>query len=172
MSPTMVRQGGQIQLEQSEMRLALNMGKKAKGGFSQATIEETHYLMWSPCAEVPKERKQGVLCRENRHVKAVLETHLDMVSENHTDGYLPWYIGTANNLQIRWRCTGTGEPLSDRCRQQTPDPTQTPPRTPYPLPCDNEGAQCSQINSVPARYAYVHAPLPNARCFKLHSYCK
>jgi len=41
MSATMVRQGGRVQLEQSDMRLALNMAKMVKGGFSRAAIDET-----------------------------------------------------------------------------------------------------------------------------------
>jgi len=41
MSATMARQGGWVQLEQSDMRLALNMAKMAKGGFSRTAIEET-----------------------------------------------------------------------------------------------------------------------------------
>jgi hypothetical protein len=41
MSATMARQGGQPQLEQSDMCLTLNMAKMAKEGFSRATIEET-----------------------------------------------------------------------------------------------------------------------------------
>jgi len=52
MSTTMARQGGQVQLEQSNMHLALNMGKMAKGGFSHAAIEETQYLMKNPHAKV------------------------------------------------------------------------------------------------------------------------
>jgi len=41
MSATMARQGGLVQLEQSDMRLALNMAKMAKCGFSRAAIEGT-----------------------------------------------------------------------------------------------------------------------------------
>jgi hypothetical protein len=41
MPATMARQGGQVQLKQSDMHLALNMAKMAKGGFSRAAIEET-----------------------------------------------------------------------------------------------------------------------------------
>jgi len=41
MSATMARQGGRVQLEQSDMPLALDMAKMAKGGFSRAAIEET-----------------------------------------------------------------------------------------------------------------------------------
>jgi hypothetical protein len=45
MSATMAKQGGQVQLEQSDMRLALNMAKMAKEGFSHAAIEDTKYLI-------------------------------------------------------------------------------------------------------------------------------
>ena len=55
MSATMARQGGQVQLEQSDMRLALNMAKMAKAGFSRAAIEETKYLIKKPRAEVREE---------------------------------------------------------------------------------------------------------------------
>jgi hypothetical protein len=41
----MARQGGRVQLEQSNMRLALNMAKMAKEGFSRAAIKETKYLI-------------------------------------------------------------------------------------------------------------------------------
>ena len=39
MSATMARQGGRVQLEQSDMCLALNMTKMAKEGFLRAAIE-------------------------------------------------------------------------------------------------------------------------------------
>jgi len=38
MSATMARQGGRVQLEQSDMCVALNIAKMAKGLFSRATI--------------------------------------------------------------------------------------------------------------------------------------
>jgi len=41
MSETMARQGGRVQLAQSDMRLALNIAKIAKEGFPHAAIEET-----------------------------------------------------------------------------------------------------------------------------------
>jgi len=40
MSATIARQGGRAQLEQSNMRLALNMAKMPKGGFLCAALEE------------------------------------------------------------------------------------------------------------------------------------
>jgi len=57
MSATMVRQGGRVQLELSDMRLALNMAKMAKGGFSRTTIEETQQLIKKPRTEVREEKK-------------------------------------------------------------------------------------------------------------------
>jgi len=45
MSATMARQGGRVQLEQSNMRQALNVAKIAKEGFSRAAIEEMQFLI-------------------------------------------------------------------------------------------------------------------------------
>jgi len=52
MSATMAWRGGQVQLEQSDMRLALSMAKITKEGFSRATIEETNILIQTPHAEL------------------------------------------------------------------------------------------------------------------------
>ena len=57
MSATMARQGGRVQLEQSDMGLALNMAKTAKGGFSCAAIKEMQQLIKIPHAEVREEKK-------------------------------------------------------------------------------------------------------------------
>ena len=51
MSATMARQGGRVQLAQSDMRLALIMANMAKGGFLHARIEETQYLIMKHRAE-------------------------------------------------------------------------------------------------------------------------
>ena len=45
MSAAMARQGGRVQLEQTEICLALNMAKMAKGGFLHAAIDETQHLI-------------------------------------------------------------------------------------------------------------------------------
>jgi len=89
MSATMARQGGRVQLEQSDMRLALNMAKMAKGGFRCTAIEETQQLIKKPRAEVREEKTQGVECPGHNKVKAVIERHPAMVRENQTDGCLP-----------------------------------------------------------------------------------
>ena len=60
MSATMARHGGWVQLEQSDMCLALNMAKMAKGGYSGAVIEETQQLIKKPHAEVRDEKQQGL----------------------------------------------------------------------------------------------------------------
>jgi len=56
----MARQGGRVQLEQSDMHLALNLAETAKGRFSRTTIEETQYVINIPRHEVCQERKRGV----------------------------------------------------------------------------------------------------------------
>jgi len=60
MSATMARKGGQVQVEQSDMRLALNMAKMAKREFLHATIEQIEDLIMKPRAEVRAEKKRGV----------------------------------------------------------------------------------------------------------------
>jgi hypothetical protein len=52
MSATMARQGGQVQLEQSNMRLELNMAKRAKEGCSRTAIEGSKYFIQKPPAKV------------------------------------------------------------------------------------------------------------------------
>ena len=52
MSATMARQGGRVQLEQSDMHLALNMAKIAKKAFSRTALEETKYPIKKPRAKV------------------------------------------------------------------------------------------------------------------------
>jgi hypothetical protein len=56
MSATMARQGGGVQLEQSDMRHALNMAKIAIGGILHGRIEEMQYLIKKPWAEVRDEQ--------------------------------------------------------------------------------------------------------------------
>ena len=75
----MARQGGRVQLEQSDMRLALNMAKMAKGRFSRAAIEETQHLIKKPRAEVREEKKQGVQFPGHHKVKTAMGRHPAMV---------------------------------------------------------------------------------------------
>jgi len=108
MSVTMARQGGRVQLEQSDMHLALNMAKMATGGFSGAAIEETQFLVKQHWAEVGEEKKRGVEFPRHKNVKAAMGRHPAMLWENQTDGCLPCHNGTAQNPQTHWRRKGTG----------------------------------------------------------------
>ena len=73
MSATMARQGGRVQLEQTDMCLALIMAKMDTGGFSHAAIEETQHLIKNPRAEVRNEMNRGVEFPGHRKVKAEIE---------------------------------------------------------------------------------------------------
>jgi len=95
MSSTMARQGGRVQLEQSDMCLALNIAKMAKGGFSRAAIEETQQLIKIPRAEVREEEKLGVEFPGHQKVRAAMERLPAMVYKNHMAGCLPCQNGTA-----------------------------------------------------------------------------
>jgi len=95
MSATMARQGGQVHLEQSNLRLASNMAKLAKERFLPAAREETQYKIMNPRAKFREGKKRGVQFPWHGMVKAATERYLLMVRENHTDGCLPCQNGTA-----------------------------------------------------------------------------
>jgi len=110
MSATMARQGGRVQLEHSDMHLALNMANMAKGGYSHAATEEMQYLIKKPRAEVQEEKKWGVEFPGHKMVKAAIEKHEAMLRQNHTASCLPCQNRTAKNPETRWKCKGTGVP--------------------------------------------------------------
>jgi len=166
MSATMARPGGRVQLEQSDMRLALNMTKMAKEGFSRDAIEETKYLIKQPRAEVREGKKRGVEFPGPKKVKAAIQRHPAMLRQNQTSGCLPCQNGTAKNPQTRWTRKGTGAPPPARRREWIPEPTPPPPGMP-PAPTGNtSGAQTAEIINLPARYTYSHTGLPWAEYFE------
>src|SRR5882757_7606385 len=120
MSATMARQGARVQLIQSDMRLALNMAKMAKKGFSRSAVKETKYLVKKPRAEVREEKTRGVEFPGHKTVKAAIQRHPAMLRHNQTPGCLPCQNGTAKNPQTRWRRKGTGAPPPARRRVRTP----------------------------------------------------
>jgi len=172
MSATMARQGGRVQLEESDMCLALNMAKMAKGGFSCCAIEEMQYLIMKPRAEVQEEMKQEVEYPGHRNVKAAMKSQPAMLREHRTDGCLPCQNGTAQNPPTCQRHTGMGAPPTELLRQPTPEPTPHPPEMPPVPPGDNEDAHLSEIEGVPPGYEYIHTPLPSAQFFNLDAYAK
>jgi len=84
MSAIMARQGGRVQLEQSDMCLALNMAKMAKGAFSSVAMKETQYLIKKPRPAVQEGKKRGVEFPWHNKVKAAIESHLAMLRHNQT----------------------------------------------------------------------------------------
>jgi len=128
----MERQGGRVQLEQSDMRLAFSMIKLANGGFLRTAMGETQQLIKTPQADVREEKKRGGEFPGHNKVKAAIEGHLAMVYKNHTDGCLPCQNGTTKNPQTCWRCNGTGalQPEQVAPPPGMPPPPGTPPAPP------------------------------------------
>ena len=169
MSATIARQGGRVQLEQSDMRLALGMAKMAKEGFSRAAIEETKYLIKKPRAEVREEKKRGVELPEHNKVKAAIQRHPAMLRQNQKSCCLPCQNGTPKNPQTHWRRKGSGAPRPARRRVRTPEPTPHLPSLPPPTPAptgNTSGAQPSGIINLLAAYTYSHTALPSADFFQ------
>jgi len=165
MSATMARQGGQVQLEQSDMRVALNMAKMAKKEFSCAAIEETKYLIQKPRAEVREEKKRAVEFPGHKEVKAAMQRHPAMLRQNQTSGCLACQNGTAKYPQTSWRRKGTGAPPPDRRRERTPELTPPLPGMP-PAPTGNTpGTQPSQIVNLLAGYTHSHIALLRGEYF-------
>jgi len=160
----MTRQRGQVQLEQSDMRLALNMAKRAKQGFSPAAIEETQQLIKIPPAKVREEKKRGVVFPRHNNVKAGLERHPALVQENQMDCRLLCQNATAKNPHTRLRRNGTGG--------TPPQPAPQRPGMPPAPPVDSERAQSSETECVPPGYVYIHTPLSSAGFFNLDPYGK
>jgi len=172
MSATMARQGGRVQLEQSDMCLALNMAKMATGGFSHATIEETQYLIKKPSAEVWEEKQRGVEFPRHRKVKAAIERHVAMLHQNQTDRCLRCQNGAARNMENGQRRRQTHAPPPDWHRQPTPEQTPPLPAMPPAPPGDNEGAHHSQIGNLPPCFVYLHTHLPSTQFFNLDAYAQ
>jgi len=149
----MARQGGWVQLKQSDMSLVFHMAKTAKEGFSRASIEETKYLIKKPRADVWEQKKRGVEFPGHKMVKAAIQRHPAMLRQNQTAGCLPCHNGNAKHPQTCWRPKGTVEPPPYRRRERTPEPTPPLPRTPPAPTCNTSGVQPSQIDYVPAGYA-------------------
>jgi len=170
MSATMARQGGQVQLEQSDMRLALNMAKMAKEGYLHAAIEETQQLTNNPRAEVREETKRGVEFPGHKMVKAAIERHPAMVFKNHTAGWLPCQNGTAKNPDTRWRRRGTAAPPPEPAAPLPERPP--PPRTPPAPPGDTDGNESYEIEVMTSKCVYLHSPLPNNQFFNHNAYAK
>jgi hypothetical protein len=148
------------------MRLALNLAKMAKEGFSRAAIEETKYFIKKPRAEVRGEMKWGLEFPAPTEVQAAIQRHPAMLLQNQTSGCLPCQNGTAKNPQTRWRYKATGAPPPARCRKWISEPTAPAASTP-PAPTGNtSGTQPAEIVNFPAGYWYSDIALPCVESFE------
>jgi len=84
------------------MRLALNVTKMAKEGFSCSAIEERQFPIKKPRAKIQVEKKRGVEFPEHQEVQVAIERHPAMLRHNLTAGCHPCQNRTAKNLQTRW----------------------------------------------------------------------
>jgi len=157
-------------MEQSTMRLALNMAKMAKGGFLRAAMEETQLQTTKPRAKVWKEKKRGAEFPGQQQVKSAMERHPAMIYKNHTASCLPCQYGTANIPPTRWRRKGTAAPPPEPAAPVPGRPT--PPVTPAALPGDAEGNESYEIEGMPSRCVYMHSPLPNTQFFNHNAFGK
>jgi hypothetical protein len=106
MSATKARQKGRVQLEQSDMCLAMNMAKMAKEGLSLATIEEMKYMIKTPRIDAQEQKKGEVVFRGHTTVKDAIERHLAILCHNQVSSCHPCQSRTAMNPQTRCRQTG------------------------------------------------------------------
>jgi len=172
MSATVVRQGGRIHLEQSDMHLAFDMAKMPRGGYLHTTTEGTEYLIKTARADVREEKTLGVEFSGHNTVQAAMERHLAMLRQNQPDSCLPCPNGTAQNPHTHWKHRGTGAPPPERLRQLTPELTPQPPGTPPVPPGVTVGTHPSGIEGMLLGYVYIHTPLPSAQVFNHDAYAK
>jgi len=172
MSATMARQGGQVQLEQSDMCLALNMAKMAKEEISHYTIEETQWLINKPRTKVDEEKKQGVEFPGHIKVQAAMERGADMLPQNHMAGCLPCQHGTVKHPPTLWGCKSTGAPPPNHGRQPGPDLKPSLSGMPPAPTSHTSSAQLCQIENLPATYLYSDTTPPSAECFTLDAYAQ
>jgi hypothetical protein len=89
MTATTATQGGQVQLKQSDTRLAVKMSKTATEVLLQAAIPETTYQIKKPRTEGQEEKKWGVELHGHNTVKAAIDTHPAMLWQTHMSRCLP-----------------------------------------------------------------------------------
>jgi len=108
MSATKAKQGGRLQLEQSNLCLASNMAKMAKGWISHDAMVKMQYRIRKHRAGVQDKKMWGVGFHAHTRVKATIEWHLAMVLESNIVSCLPCQNGTRKNPQTCWRCKRPG----------------------------------------------------------------
>jgi hypothetical protein len=136
------------------MRMALNLAKMAKEGFSSTAREETKYLLPISRAKVREVKQQGVEFPGHIMVKTAIQRHMVMLCQNHISSCLPCQNGTTQNSQTPCRHKATAVRLTNQCTQRTPEPTPPLPGTPLGSTDTTCRAQSFQIVNLPAEYTY------------------
>jgi hypothetical protein len=96
----MARQSVQVQLEQSDMYLALNMTNVAKEGFSQSTIQQQTQCCINQCnAYVREGGKKGVESSFCRNGQPAINPHPTIVCEHSMERYKDCHENTAITSQ-------------------------------------------------------------------------
>jgi hypothetical protein len=81
-SATIARQGGRVQLGQSNMCIVLSIAKTAKDGILLTAIVETQHQSKKPHAEVQEEKMRGAVFPGHTKLNAAIERHPAMVYKN------------------------------------------------------------------------------------------
>jgi hypothetical protein len=82
----MCKQAGRVQLEQSDLRLAINTMDKSIHGLSLANINETLEIIRKPRAEIREEKRRKVEFEGHKNVKAVMQAHPAMDRQKEPEG--------------------------------------------------------------------------------------
>jgi hypothetical protein len=122
MSATKATQGGSVQLEYSNMYLALEMAKIATGGFSHTSIDVTQCLVNKQHTKFREVQKWGIAFAGDTMLKAAIERHPAMLRHNKMNRFFSRQRVTAKNQQTCWRCHSAGAFLPNRHRLPSPDP--------------------------------------------------
>jgi len=94
MAATMAKKRDRVPLEQSDMCLALNIAKMAKGGLLCASIGEWQYLIHEPHGAGQEEKKRGVEFPGHNNMKVAIARHPAMVHQNYTSRCFACQNGT------------------------------------------------------------------------------
>ena len=102
----LTRQAGRIQLEASDLRLALNLHDKFSHGVSQRNTEASLELIKKPRAEIREEKRRNIQFPGHASVKKEWKTHPAMDQVKQLDGCLECQDGIACNPLSRWHRKG------------------------------------------------------------------
>jgi hypothetical protein len=100
---TMCKHAGRVQLEQSDLRLTMNIMDKSVNGLSSANVDETLDIIRKPRAELREEKRRGVEFKGHKNVKSVMKVHPAMNKRNELEGCLTCQNNVPHNPATRWK---------------------------------------------------------------------